>query len=168
MTPSQPARVQAASTDWAVCAYDGMHMKKAGMKATLERNGETLYFCTDQEKAAFEKAPERYWNKFTAGDLVGHFGALTREESASGMSGMSMGQGHHVFVVLHDAQGEPVGDAAVTATIGGKAIDLPYDTMMKHYAADNVDLPSGKALEIKLTVDRGGEKTVVPLAYTAG
>jgi len=42
------------------CAYDGMEMDKQKMKAHMKYKGQTLYFCTREERKEFKKDPEGY------------------------------------------------------------------------------------------------------------
>jgi len=54
------AEEQAGLKDMVQCAFDGMKGPKSGMKAQMEYQGKTYYFCTKEERDKFAQEPEKY------------------------------------------------------------------------------------------------------------
>jgi YHS domain-containing protein len=157
-----------AQDGWAVCAYDGMVMKKRGMGATAQYKGKTLYFCNQDHKNRFMANPAKYqrtWKAF--GDEVA-FNILPMSEHMAAMSAMGMkmeapqGDTHHVTLcIMAGREATPVADAKVSAKItppGGKAmsIKMPLASDRKHYAA-NVKLTKRGEYKVSVTLSRSGK-----------
>jgi YHS domain-containing protein len=146
---------QKSGDDKARCAYDGMPMKKSAM-VPMKHGDETLYFCNEEQKAAFQKSPKRYLKKVAIGDLHALMNVLTMKEYMGMMKSMGMGgmmkagnpnNTHWLSVYL--AAGQPVELSGITIKVvapDGKASykELKYDKMMKSHAAQFSFLESGK------------------------
>jgi len=165
-----------AQDEWAVCAYDGMVMKKQGMGATAQYQGKTLYFCNDDHQDRFMADPEKYQRTWQAlGDDVS-FNILPVAEHMQAISDMGLhmeepsGTTHHVTVcVMAGAQASPVTDLAVSAQLTspqGKAIalDMPLASDGKHYAA-NVKLPATGEYQVEVALSRAGDRETHSFTY---
>jgi len=162
-----PSERTAAQDEWAVCAYDGMVMKKQGMGATAEYQGKTLYFCSPEHRDLFMADPEKYqrtWQAF--GDDVS-FNVLPIQEHMQAMEDMGMhmemppGTTHHVTVcVMGGTPAGPVTDLTVSAKLTPPqgettTLDMPLASDRKHYAA-NVDLPTPGEYQVEVALSRNG------------
>ena len=167
----------AADEAMVACAYDGMVMMQRGMGAHMDYQGKTLYFCSEDEQAKFEAAPEKYLREISLGggmalslhvlpveeyaETMGRMGAMMKYEPESGAS-------HHINVALFSA-GEPVADAEVRITLtgpGGQSAEheMAYAKGLKNYGAD-VSMPKSGDYEIGLEVTRGAETMRGALQY---
>ncbi|NIM04886.1 MAG: YHS domain-containing protein [Armatimonadetes bacterium] len=167
-TPEKTEPVMANEQNgWAVCAYDGMIMKKAGMGATAEYQGKTLYFCTEDHKAKFMADPEKYqrtWQAF--GDDIS-FNILPIGEHIVSLEEMGMkmqappNTTHHITLCAMGPGDMPVKDLMVKATLtapNGKVsnFDLPLAQDEKHYAA-NANLSETGEYQAAVALESNGE-----------
>ena len=160
-----------SSSDKARCAYDGMMMKKSAM-VPMEHGEETLYFCSEEQKAIFEKDPKRYLKKLPIGHHHVLMNMLTMKEYMDMMEGMGMGKmakkaGHddtHWVGAYAIVGGHSVEVAGMTVKIvspGGKTTlkELEYDKMMKTYTGN---LSLSESGEYKLSVLLESAAVLVP------
>jgi YHS domain-containing protein len=158
-------------SDKARCAYDGMMMKTSAM-LHLKHGDETLYFCNEEQKAAFQKSPKRYLRKLTFDRHHILVNTLTMKEYMDMMQSMGMsmmakkGNPHDTHWVsayfLTDGHVvEPPGIAVKVISPAGKTTlqELKYDKMMKTYTGNLSLLDSG---EYKLSVLLESSKTTMP------
>jgi len=151
-------------SDKARCAIEGMMMKKSVMKP-LEHGDETLYFCSEAQKAMFQKVPKRYLKKLTVGHNQVLMNTLTMKEYMDMMKSMGMGRmmkkpganDTHWISTYLDVDGQPVELSGITAKIvtpGGKTVlqELKYDKMMKTYTG-NLSLPESGKYKISLLLE---------------
>lgn len=139
----------AFADEMAPCAYDGMLMKKSAYKVKADYKGETLYFCTVNQKKAFMKNPSRYRKKIKAANLVIILNFMTSKEHMTAMKDMGMKMdhskmhgNHHISALVYDTEKKKFQKyARVTLKLtgpGGKTITkrLPYMASMMHFGAD--------------------------------
>lgn len=163
------------ATDMVACAYDGMHMRVQGMAAQMEHNGETLYFCNERQKGAFEKNPDRYLQTVEMnGDLTAILNVLTDQEYEGAMADMNMepedlDANRYVAVSLRDADGNWVQDANVTVTFDGpggeRSVELPFTRKMGHYSA-GVDIPQPGSYTVRMEAHEGEDSQSGEIQYT--
>ncbi len=141
--PPQPASK-------ARCPIDGMRMRTLGM-TPLERDGATLYFCSQAQADMFAADPDRYYKTSKLGEMTLHMSVLTTDEYVAMMESMGMGRmvdaakladkTHHVSVWFTHGDGEPdlkgSGLALRAVGPGGAASTtaLRLNKMMKTYDA---------------------------------
>lgn len=142
-------------SDKARCAYDGMMMKKTAM-VPLKHGEETLYFCNEEQKAIFQKAPKRYLKKLAIGNQHILMNTLTMKEYMGMMGSMGMGRmakkggasdTHWISAYLvSEHPADLAGIAVKVVSPNGKTAfqELKYDKMMKTYAGNISLLESGK------------------------
>lgn len=152
---SMESSMQGHSTDKARCAYDGMQMKTSAM-VPMKHGDQTLYFCNEEQKAAFQKNPERYLKKVAIGKIHAFMHVLTMKEYMDMMGNMGMGKmakmdnpnnTHRLSIYLAEEPQEKL--AGITVKViapDGKASfhELKYDKMMKSYVGSFSFLESGK------------------------
>ncbi len=146
-------------SDKARCAIEGMMMKKTAM-VPMEHGDETLYFCNEEQKAMFQKAPKRYLKKLTVGNYQVLMNTLTMKEYMDMMGRMAKKAGandtHWISTYL-DVDGKPVELSGITAKIitpGGKTVfkKLTYDKMLKAYTG-NLSLPGSGKYKVSLLLE---------------
>ena len=160
-----------SSSDKVRCAYDGMMMKKSAM-VPMEHGHETLYFCSEEQNAVFEKNPKRHLKKLPIGHHHVFMNTLTVKEYMDMMEGMGMGKmakkagpsDTHWVSAYFIARGHSVEVPGMTVKIvspGGKTSlkELRYDKMMKTYIG-NLSLPESG--EHKLSVLLESSAVIVP------
>lgn len=149
------------SSDKARCAIEGMMMKKSSMVA-MEHGDETLYFCSEDQKAMFQKSPKRYLKKIKMhGQTMLLMNVLTMKEYMGMMKSMGMEKmmkkggpddTHWLNVYLageHEMELSGLAVKIVSASGKTKFQGLKYDKMMKTYTGNVSLLESG---EYKLSV----------------
>ena len=139
------------------CAYDGMLMMKS-MMVPLKQGNETLYFCSEEQKKAFQKDSARYLKKIAIGNTNAFLHVLTMKEY-NGMMGIKKAEKqdetHWLSAYLaDDSQVKVSGITVKVIAPDGKASyqELKYDNMMKTYAG-NFSLPEGKKYKIQLLLE---------------
>lgn len=76
------------------CTYDGMKGAKSTMKADMEYQGKTYYFCSEEEKEKFAQEPEKYLKMREAEHESMQEGSEEEHgEQHQGHEGMGMGSG---------------------------------------------------------------------------
>ena len=80
---------QQKSEETVTCLVSGEVIKKSEAKATYEYNGKTYYFCCENCKEAFIKAPEKYINKESREGYV-HSHALAEDTVVDPVCGMKI------------------------------------------------------------------------------
>lgn len=143
------------TSDKVRCAYEGMMMKRTAM-VHLEHGEEMLYFCSEDQKAAFQKAPKRYLKKLAVGNQHMLMNILTMKEYMGMMQSMGMGKmakkgggsdTHWISAYfVSDHPMEQMGIAVKVVSLDGKTVfqELKYDKMMKAYAGNLSLLDRGK------------------------
>lgn len=150
-----------ASSDKARCAIEGMMMKKSSM-VDMEHGDETLYFCSEGQKAMFQKSPKRFLKKIKMhGQTMLLMNVLTMKEYMGMMKSMGMEKmmkksgpddTHWLNVYLaegHEVELSGLAVKIVSASGKTKFQGLKYDKMMKTYTGNVSLLESG---EYKLSV----------------
>jgi YHS domain-containing protein len=79
------AEDKSSSEGMVQCAFDGMKGPKSSMKAQMEYQGKTYYFCTQEERDKFAQEPEKYLKMRTG----------MHQETPGGMHEGMEGQGEH-------------------------------------------------------------------------
>ncbi len=151
-------------SDKARCAYDSMMMKKTAMMP-LKHGDETLYFCNEEQKTAFQKSPKRHLKKLAFGHHHILMNTLTMKEYMGMMQSMGMGRmmkkagandTHWVsaYLIVDEQSVELPGITAKIVTPGGKAVfqELKYDKMMKSYTG-NLSLPGSGKYKVSLLLE---------------
>ena len=96
------AEEQAGSGDTVQCAYDGMKGPKNAIKAQMDYQDKTYYFCTEEEKEKFAQEPEKYLKMREAehegmheesGEEHGEHQEEQHQKHGGMMEGMGMGSG---------------------------------------------------------------------------
>ena len=154
------------SSDKARCAIEGMMMKKSAM-VPMEHGDETLYFCSEGQKAMFQKSPKRYLKKVKMhGHAILLMNVLTTKEYMDMMGRMAKKGGpndtHWLSVYpAEEHQMELSGVAVKVVSPDGKAKlqELKYDKMLKTYTGYVSLLETGK---YKLSLLLESEAVVMP------
>ncbi len=147
---------QKQNSDTGRCAYDGMLMMKS-MMVPLKQGDETLYFCNEDQKKAFQKSPERYLKKVAVGNTYAFLNVLTMKEYTDmmGMKRENQNDTHWLSAYLDgNPQVKVSGIAVKVTTPDGKVSfqELKYDNMMKTYAG-NFSFPEGKKYKVQLLLE---------------
>lgn len=145
-----------SNSDKARCAFEGMMMNKSAMVA-LKHGDETLYFCTESQKAAFQKSPKKYIKKLAIGEHHINMNTLTMKEYRDMMEDMGMAKmmkksdpnDTHWISAYIDVEGHSVELAGMTVKVTTpkgktKLEELKYDKMMKTFTGNLSLLESGK------------------------
>jgi len=156
-TQSMDLNIQKRDLDTARCAYDGMLMMKS-MMVSLKQDNETLYFCNEEQKKAFQKNPKAYLKKVSIGKIHAFLNILNIKEYSRmmGIKKMENQNDTHWFsaYLADDPQLKISGITVGIISPDGKASyqELKFDNMMKTYTG-NFSLPEGKKYKIKLLLE---------------
>ncbi|MBI2844894.1 MAG: hypothetical protein HYX78_15990 [Armatimonadetes bacterium] len=147
------------------CAFDGMAMKDTVMKKATVK-GETVYFCSDDQKTHYLKSPEKYRRTTKIGPYSATVNFLTNMEHMEAMKAMGMEMGmkpsgaHHLSVCLEDKSGKDVKPTKVLLRVtdpAGKGVTKPlkWNDMMTHYGTQFELKSKGKYQVAVMVLDSG-------------